>query len=184
MSAIFTLRQWLNMPAESETLMSRYAETGDEKILSLLYDRCAGDLYHFLLVMSDEETAREMAQRTWLKLIERRHTYRPSGRFEAWLFTLGRNILIDDIRKNARWEQAEDIESLEATILPENKITEALPVALARLPFAQREAFCLHQEGFGIQEIANMCHENPETIKSRIRYARQQLQKFLEASHD
>ncbi len=183
MSAIYTLRQWLNIPADDETLMSRYADTGEEKLLSLLYDRCNKDLFHFLLVMTDEDTAREIAQRTWLKVIERRQRYQPKGRFIAWLFTLARHTLIDEYRKTARFtEEMADI------ALPENpsssELVNALPAALARLPFPQREAFCLHQEGFGVQEIANMCDESAETIKSRIRYARQQLQKMLEKYRD
>lgn len=183
MSAVFAIREWLNFPVSSEALMLRYAEDGDERVLALLYDRSASDLYHFLLVLTDKDTAMDIAQKTWLKVIEKRHLYRQSGRFEAWLFTLARNALIDDVRYNQRFVADASVDHI-AYRNTASPLQDALPQALSTLPFDQREAFCLHQEGFGIQEISMMCSENTETIKSRIRYAKQKLQKLLERHHD
>ena len=51
--------------------------------------------------------------------------------------------------------------------------------ALMSLPFVQREAFCLQQEGFSLKEIAQITHCEHETIKSRLRYAKATLQVLL-----
>lgn len=184
MGAVFAIREWLNLPVSSEVLMLRYAESGEPRILSMLYERCGNDLYHFLLVMTDADTAKDIAQRAWLKVMERKHMYQKQGRFEAWLFTLARHILIDDIRKHQRLTALCVEPEHDDSHAHDMPLTQALPAALAKLSFEQREAFCLQQEGFGLQEIANMVGENSETVKSRIRYAKQKLQTLLEAYHD
>ena len=48
------------------------------------------------------------------------------------------------------------------------------------LPFHQREAFIFQQEGVSVLQIAELTQQSFETIKSRLRYARQNLKNFLE----
>jgi DNA-directed RNA polymerase specialized sigma24 family protein len=47
------------------------------------------------------------------------------------------------------------------------------------LPFHQREAFIFQQEGFSVEEICTLTDENFETVKSRLRYARNNLKTLL-----
>lgn len=165
--------------------MARYAQTGDNALLEALYDQCADDLYHFLLTQSDPVTAKDICQKSWLKVIEKRHLYQQSGRFIAWLFTLARHALIDEHRKTQRIDYRED-ELLHVHVSFEHtdNIKDAFEQILLALPFEQREAFCLQQEGFGLQEIAQITQVGLETIKSRIRYAKQNLRNQLEKYHD
>ncbi|MEW9798382.1 sigma-70 family RNA polymerase sigma factor [Alteromonas sp. CYL-A6] len=184
-SVVLSLRHWLNMPVDDETLMQRYAQTGDARLLSALYDRRADDLYHFLLALCGHDMAQDVAQKTWLKVIEKRRLFNGSGRFKGWLFTLGRHTLLDDLRKRSGHpsSQAEVSAGCEFCDV-DNQLAEAFGAALNALPFEQREAFCLQQEGFGLQEIATMCDCGTETIKSRLRYARHTLRQRLEKYHD
>ena len=50
---------------------------------------------------------------------------------------------------------------------------------LDALPFLQKEAFILQQEGFSLREVAKITGENSETIKSRLRYAVNKLRLVL-----
>ena len=185
MSLTLTLKQLVGAQISNEELMLRFAETDEKRWLSQLYDNCADDLYHFIVTQSDRVLAKDICQKTWLKVIEKRQLYRPKGQFKAWLFTLGRNLLMDEYRSQNKFSDV-DIEQnveTESDNLHTN-LEAAFDVALGRLPFEQREAFCLQQEGFGIQDIANICHSNAETIKSRLRYAKTSLRKQLEKHHD
>ena len=114
------------------------------------------------------------------------HLYQKSGRFTAWLFTVGRNALIDEFRKTNRWEPLpeEPRASLQVHFSESDSISNAFDKVLLSLPFEQREAFCLQQEGFGLQEIADITHCGVETAKSRVRYAKQTLKAQLEKYHD
>lgn len=170
----------------NEWLMQKYVIGSDAEFLSRLYNNCQNDLFHFLLVNTNADLAAEISQRTWLRVIEKKHLYQTDGRFIAWLFTLGRNQLIDEYRRNSRWQQADfDIDTLiDDASINQDVTVDKLTQLLYGLPFAQREAFSLQQEGFGLQEIAGITHAPIETVKSRLRYARKSLRKALENSYE
>lgn len=186
MSIGLSLKTWItrfssNANWSNEALMLRYASSGDAILLGKLYEACGNDLYHFLLTLSDPTLAKDISQMTWLKVIEKKHLYRDSGLFKAWIFTLARNLLIDEYRKQKPTH--DDLDSLPAqAATPEfaGELLSHFNHALEHLPFAQREAFCLQQEDFSLQDIANITHSNIETVKSRLRYAKDTLRGQLE----
>ena len=190
MSISLSLKTWLLKyhPATSwtnEELMLSYASSGEQWLLSKLYDACGNDLYHFILTLSDATLAKDISQLTWLKVIEKKHLYRDTGTFKAWLFTLARNQLIDEFRRNQKWDTGTDIDSIVTNGANETDGADARDqlfrynLALEQLPFAQREAFCLQQEMFSLDDIAAITHSNIEAVKSRLRYARDTLREQL-----
>ena len=193
MSIGLSLKTWLNRLSvdthwSNEALMLRYASSGDTILLSKLYNGCGNDLYHFMLTLSEPTLAKDICQMTWLKVIEKKHLYRDSGLFKAWLFTLARNLLIDEYRKQKN--TSDDLDTLCAEQPPqalEGELLQRFNGALQQLPFAQREAFCLQQEDFSLEDIASITHTNIETVKSRLRYAkdnlREQLKPIIEDNH-
>lgn len=183
----------LNSIAEkdSESVMADYVIRKNKKALSALYDRYADDLYHYLLTMSEPALAQDIVQKTWLKLVEKPSHYQHASSVKAFLFTIARHALIDEFRKTNRLSSLED-DSTEALVaLEEAKqnqtakdISLAFDEALNKLSFEQREAFCLQQEGFSLEEIATITYRNRETIKTRLRYAKQNLKSMLEDYRD
>lgn len=177
----------------NESLMSRYAAKKEKQLLAQLYDNCSRDLYHFLLTLSDVELANDIAQLTWLKVIDKSHLYQASGSFKSWLFTLGRRTLIDEFRKLQRFDELQeqhlpiDDKAPEQSIVKEQQesaFEERFKQALGNLPFLQKEAFCLQQEGFSLSDIAQITYSETETVKSRLRYAKSSLRKSLEVQDD
>ncbi len=193
----------------NEELIQRYAVKKESHLLGQLYDNCERDLHYFLVSLSDSQLAQEVAQRTWLKVIEKSHLYSEHGSFKSWLFTIGRRCLIDEFRKQGRFHQLFD-DSIEDDNILDSSLSEnghssstaltnlewvyanesntslinQFNIALGRLPFSQKEAFCLQQEGFSFAEIAQLTASEIETVKSRIRYAKQALKKYLEKYRD
>ncbi|MEP0357656.1 MAG: sigma-70 family RNA polymerase sigma factor [Paraglaciecola sp.] len=192
MSFALTLKTFIAGRHSNETVMLRYAESGDKALLTRLYTACGDDLYHFVLTLSDPTLAQDISQKTWLKVIEKKHLFRDSGKFKAWLFTLARNQLVDELRQHKN--HSGDIDTLIDnkktldTCMSRADIGSRFDQALLSLPFEQREAFCLQQEGFSLSDIAKITHCGTETIKSRLRYGKQTLSKQLatdlEISHD
>lgn len=183
MSFTLTLKSMIFDRSSNESLMLRYAKSGDRALLTQLYDTCGNDLFHFVLTLSDPTLAKDICQKTWLKVIEKKHLYQHSGQFKAWLFTLARNQLIDEFRRIK--PNINDTEQLidpqhDNDVNLDNKEVEILfDKALVSLAFEQREAFCLQQEGFSLQDIASITHCPVETVKSRLRYAKDNLRKAL-----
>lgn len=184
MSIALAFKSILSAPS-NEKLMVRYAKTGENTLLTQLYDACGDDLYHFVLTLSEPHLAKDICQKTWLKVIEKKHLYSNSGQFKAWLFTLARNQLIDELRsQKLTTDQTDTLPSHQAGAAQtqnQQQLANRFDQALCGLPFEQREAFCLQQEGFSLEQISHITHSKTETIKSRLRYAKIQLRKQLES---
>jgi RNA polymerase sigma-70 factor (ECF subfamily) len=120
---------------------------------------------------------------TWLKVMESSHLYQPSGQFKSWLFTIGRRLLIDELRRTKKLcsfdkGNVSHIESKDTTATMDRDENAALSLfnqLLEALPFEQKEAFCLQQEGFSLRDIAKITCCEQEAIKSRLRYAKRKL---------
>ena len=190
MNISLPLKIWMfRLAGESsnEQLMLRYARTGDQHLLARLYDACGNDLYHYLLTLSEPTLAKDISQKAWLRVMEKKHLFKDSGQFKAWLFTLARNLLIDEIRSQKDTVDLDEQLSHSHDRQRDEPLFCRFEQALAALPFAQREAFCLQQEDFSLEDIAAITHCPPETVKSRLRYAkaylRSQLQDYSEDHH-
>ncbi|WP_076010878.1 RNA polymerase sigma factor [Alteromonas abrolhosensis] len=177
----------------SERLMLRYGAKGDEASLAALFDLHNHKLFYFLKMLSDSAVAEDICQRTWIKVIESRHLFKSGDNFQAWLFTIGRRTLIDEFRKNAKLEYNNDaVEAFSLTELVkyaqssvEDDVQKGLEkdwfkACLQQLPYKQKEALTLQFEGFGLSEIAAICGAEKETVKTRIRYAKDSLKTMLE----
>jgi len=168
----------------SERLMVQYRDTQSDQALSSLFDLHSNKLYYFLLVMSDAATAEDIAQKVWVTVIEKRHQFVNADNFQAWLFTIARRALIDEFRRNARIDYDSDAVSK----APSDNIdigetltkSEAIHSLLCALPLKQKEALSLQLEGFSLEQISAICHVPRETIKTRLRYARETLKKMTE----
>lgn len=179
-------------PDPDSRLMWRYRLSGETDVLAELMQRTGDDLFHFLLTQTDRHLAEDLYQGVWLKVMERRHQYEPGhAKFKTWLFTLGRHLMIDELRRQGRW-QSDSLDDTDAAGLHtqplENTVAgddlqRTFDRLLGRLPFPQREAFMLQQEGFSLAEIADITGVGFETVKSRLRFARHTLQRQLEVHH-
>ena len=177
----------------SERLMLQYSAKNDEASLAALFDLHNNKLFYFLKVLSDSTVAEDICQRTWIKVIENSCLFKSGDNFQAWLFTIGRRTLIDELRKSAKLEYNNDAVELfssgELTKHAQSTIEEDVAKGLEKdvfkaciqqLPYKQKEALSLQLEGFGLREIASICGAEKETIKTRIRYAKDSLKTMLE----
>src|SRR5271156_224048 len=73
---------------------------GDLDALSTLLTRYQNRLYRYLLrLVRQPAEAEDLFQQTWLRVAEKIHSYDQRRNFEAWLFTLARNLAIDHLRR-------------------------------------------------------------------------------------
>lgn len=145
----------------------------------------ADSLKPFAITLTrDYETARDLCQETLYKAFAYREKYQPGTNIKAWLFTIMRNIFINDYRRSGRKKVVMDtVRYFEPTVAPssDKKVLLAeINAAIYNLPAIFKTACLLYLEGYKYQEIAVALNEPLGTIKSRIHFARKLLQKKVQ----
>ncbi|MBT8085558.1 MAG: RNA polymerase sigma factor [Woeseia sp.] len=187
-SKTLTYPHSMSVPVDDSALMLRYAD-GDVAAFDILYKRHNDGLFRYLLRLSNNhDTAADVFQEVWSKVIKSRHKYRPSAKFNTYLYRIAHNAFIDHIRRNKRYgDGPADDPDLRASsdAGPEMHAEQALARALflgalRQLPDEQRDAFLLYEEGgLSIEQVAAVVNVPKETAKSRVRYAVNKLRKAM-----
>lgn len=168
-----------------EKLMQRYAK-GDFGAFEELYERHRGALYrYFLRQVNDPASANDLYQGTWEKLIRARKSYRNPAPFNAWLYRIAHNHLVDHFRRARPLLPAEDETLVDNKAEPsqvavDQEQSEQLKAGIHCLPEEQRSTLLLKLEsGLKMEEIARVTGVSRETVKSRLRYAVRRLKRSM-----
>ena len=149
-----------------------------------------GNLLNFAYMLtSNRDDAYDLLQDTTLKVLDNEDKYVDNSNFKGWAFTIMRNIFINNYRKNARTatliDRTEDLFHLN---LPQDSGLETPEGSMAANEINAvidsfspdyREPFTLHLAGYKYSEISQRTGLPLGTVKSRIFFARQRLQKAL-----
>ncbi|MCT4560287.1 MAG: RNA polymerase sigma factor [Crocinitomicaceae bacterium] len=132
----------------------------------------------------NEEDAKDLTQETMLKAITYRKQYTPKTNFKAWVFTIMRNLFINNYRRKVKAGTIFD-NTKESYLLnlktenhanPDNHMLGLeLKNQLLNLEKEYKQPFDMHFEGYKYQEIADQLNIPIGTVKSRIHIARQKL---------
>ena len=148
------------------------------------------NLYNFAYMLtSDREEAKDLLQDTTLKALDNRDKYIDNINFKGWLFTIMRNIFINNYRRVVRnqtmVDQTEDLFHLNLPQesgfdTPDGSYTiKEINRAIASFAPEYRIPFSMHITGYKYHEIAAYMKLPLGTVKSRIFFARQRLQSIL-----
>lgn len=168
-----------------EQLMKSYAG-GNMKAFEHLYERYRGPLYRYILRLAgDPATANDLYQGSWEKIIRARNGYKASAPFRAWMYRIAHNHVMDHFRRQHPTSHSvpDEIGSNEAE--PDERMSldrrrDRLLAAIQSLPPEQKDTLILKIEsGLDLQTIAEVTGVNPETAKSRLRYAVGKLKQML-----
>src|SRR6476620_6245918 len=85
----------------------------DPDLLDQLIEQYQFRLFRYLLhLTASRERAEDFFQETWLRVLERGHQYDGKWKFEAWLFAIARNLVLD-------WHRRKKPQSLESLAGPD-----------------------------------------------------------------
>ncbi len=140
----------------------------------------------------DSEAAQDLYQETLYRALANKDKYNVGTNIKAWLYTIMRNIFINNYRRKAKQNTVFDstpndfllnqgqavISNTAESVLKLKDIQKAIH----HLPEIFRNPFLLYFDGYKYHEIAAMLDEPLGTIKSRIHFARKllkaQIQRF------
>ncbi|NUQ22912.1 MAG: RNA polymerase sigma factor [Saprospiraceae bacterium] len=131
------------------------------------------------------EDAKDLYQETAYRALTNSDKFRPGTNFKAWLFTIMKNIFINNYRKKAKANTIMDstdnlyyINSGSTMIgngAESNILIGELTGMIDTLDDSIRIPFLMHYQGFKYQEIADALDLPLGTVKSRIFFARKEL---------
>ncbi len=146
--------------------------------------------FAFNLTKSREESE-DLVQETFCRALANQEKFREGTNIKGWLFTIMRNIFINNYRKNKKGytiiDTSENQYLLESNSRVERNgsegifITEAINKALKEINEDFTEPFMMYFNGFQYTEIAEQLNLPLGTIKSRIYFARKGLQSKLKS---
>ena len=189
------------MPANLDpdaALMLRVKQ-GDRVAFAALVEKYQQSVMNFVRrTLRDETEAEDLAQNVFLQVYKSAPRYVITAKFSTWLFTIARNLCLNEIRRRSR----HPAESLDAThpesedqplhqfedkktasapeSLLQRELEEKIAQALAELPESQRTALLLcRQDELSYEEIAEVLDCSLSATKSLIHRGRETLKEKL-----
>jgi RNA polymerase sigma-70 factor (ECF subfamily) len=165
-------------PRETEPRrIARGLRHKDIALIGDLVERYQYRLVRYLFHLSVRpERAEDLVQETWLRVLDRAHQYDGRSRFEPWLFSIARNLAIDELRKREH-VSLDAAEVLMAEVDRQSPFQAAargedavrLAAGIDALDPIYREALLLRfQEDLSLQEISGIVGAPVSTVSSRI----------------
>lgn len=184
----------------------RHAVIGREAAYRELIRRYQRPVFSLVFRMvRDRELAEDLAQETFVKVLNAIDSYRPEYKFSSWIFKIANNAAIDHLRRRNLdtlsldgSPHAESAEAIEATTLQisdgaESPLDEVanrelgsrIERAIQRLRPEYRNCILLrHVDGRPYEEIAEILDLPLGTVKTYIHRARNELRILLAESRD
>lgn len=188
-----------------EALMVAYG-LGDALAFEVLLKRHRRPVYNFLLrQVGNPATAEDLLQEVFLRVIRNATNYRQQAKFTTWLYTIARNLCIDQARRaqhrkatsldqpiGSNPDQGRTVADLTADRNPgvernvvSRRLQDRITQAIDKLPPDQREVFLMRETlDLPFKEIAQIVDRPENTVKSRMRYALEALRRDLEEYRD
>ncbi|MEM6877770.1 MAG: RNA polymerase sigma factor [Bacteroidota bacterium] len=150
------------------------------------FDQMTGMLQSFAYNLTkNAEDAKDLYQETAFRAMTNRDKFRMGTNLKAWLFTIMKNIFINNYRKKMKANTIMDntdnlyyLNSGRQTIENDgdgNILIKELRRMIDQLDDSTRVPFLMHYQGYKYQEIADQLELPLGTVKSRIFFARKDL---------
>ena len=185
-------------PVPEEAALVARARRGDlgayDDLIKRYQERIYATIYH---MTSNHEDANDLAQESFIKAYQALKSFKGGSSFYTWLYRIAVNKTINFLkqRKNRQHlslndldfntEHDPDLVALISEKTPRREaglteLQEKLNAALLKLSEPHRLVVVLHDvQGMSHEEIAKVMDCNIGTVRSRLFYARQQLQAML-----
>lgn len=185
-------------PAPEDAALVNAARNGDmyayDQLIQRYQERIYATVYH---MTSNHEDANDLAQETFIKAYSALKSFKGDSSFYTWVYRIAVNKTINFLkqRKNKvslslndldfQVENDPDMVAFVSDKTPRrdaalSELQEKLNGAMQKLSEPHRMVVTLHDiQGLSHEEIADIMECNVGTVRSRLFYARQQLQAYL-----
>ena len=168
----------------------RFRDESDEDGLAEIIMQYTDGLTLYLnSIVGNIHTAEDLAEDTFVLLGTKKPKDKGKGSFRTWLYTIGRNIAVDYLRRNSKHSEVSidsvpeimsDEECIESSYLREERKI-AVHYAMSKLKAEYRQVLWLiYFEGFSNKEAAAVMGKSVHNIETLVYRARKSLRSQLE----
>jgi RNA polymerase sigma-70 factor (ECF subfamily) len=170
--------------AEQNATIAAGLQRQDPGLIDTLIETYQHRLLRYLIFLTGQrDKAEDLFQDVWMRVLERGGQYTGRARFDTWLFTIARNLVIDQARKKtcASLDEMRDVDEGERPFevvsdgrsplenALSGQVGNSVSRALAKLDGAHREVLVLRfHEELTLEEIAELTKAPLSTVKSRL----------------
>jgi len=185
-------------PDPDAVLMLR-VKRGDREAFELLVNKYKQPVTNLIYrTLGDATEAEDLAQNVFVQVYKSAHRYQVSAKFTTWLFTIARNLCLNEIRRRSRHpadsldaphpehedqplRQFEDAKTFSPPdALLHGELEQKIQQALSELPENQRLAILLcRQDELSYEDIARVLGCSLSATKSLIHRGRETLKQKL-----
>ena len=155
---------------------TRKAAGGDEQAAAVLFDHYHPRVFRYALArLRDRADAEDIASETFARVLRDLDRFRWKGAgFEAWIFRIAANLVVDHVRKKAKESPGKEVEQGDAPdpdLGPEARVlvgeqSQELHALLHRLAPEQREVLVLRfAGGLDTHEVGRVMQKKPNAIR-------------------
>lgn len=147
---------------------------------------------HAMRLTRDVHDAEDLIQETIVRALNNEDKFQEGTNIRAWLFTIMKNIFINDYRKKSKRntviDTTDNLYYLNASSTISNAgersfVMNDIRNALMKISNELRVPFLMHYKGYKYNEIAEQLNLPLGTVKSRIFFARKELKDLLTADY-
>jgi len=184
--------------AEQNAAIAAGLQRQDPGLLDHLIETYQHRVLRYLIFLTGRrELAEDLFQDVWMRVLERGRQYTGRAKFETWLFTIARNLVIDqsrrrtcasldEMREPQEGERRFEVASDERSPLDNaqaGELSSSMTRALSKLDSAHREVLVLRfHEDLTLDEIAHLTRAPLSTVKSRLYRGMAALKPRLQAA--
>lgn len=146
----------------------RQLQDGDLSVFDDIYYQTKNLVYYTILnILKDQSLSEDIMQDTYLKALEKIHTYRDRVSFSAWIVTIGKNLALNEYNKRKREMNVDIAEDEHLFGSTESSSEKELIIRdlLNRLNESEREIVILHIVGdLKHREVAKIVNKPLGTV--------------------
>ncbi len=187
------------MHSDPDAALMLRVKDGDRDAFAALVDKYKQPVMNLAFrTLRDATEAEDLSQHVFLQVFKSAHRYEVSAKFSTWIFTIARNLCLNEIRRRSRHpadsldetsgenddqplRQYEDVKTFSPPdALLQGELERKIEAALATLPEKQRTAILLcRQDELSYEEIARVLRCSVSATKSLIHRGREALKQQL-----
>ena len=152
-----------------------------------LYDRYFDKIYNYLKAKSNSEIAEDLAQNCFIKIYEKSSTYKNEYPVSAWVYTVAKNLLMDEFRKssvkNKYYERIKEL-FIQSEANETKNLWNELMLDMKDLDEKNTEVLILRfKEGLEFEDIAKKLNTNPTNARKMVSRAIGALKNLLDVGN-